>query len=174
MLRPVLAIVTVVAACVTVGVVGQNEEAQSPQVQVGMPLSPEYEPVTASSDVVMEFSRIKVGTVAAPAPEVEEAIAKPAPAPVGGMERISQIMAQYGVYAHPATRFHIGTLPADCMPAHACVVQDGVGKIDFYMLPDQITPYLVIHEIAHTKGILDECAADNFTAQYVGHRGHYC
>lgn len=178
MFRTLPTVTAIVFAFVSFGVVHQVLDTPTVTVRESILPALEQEAVTVSNDEVLKFPRSEVLTIAAP-PTISEPGNLPRtgghlPSAEGGMARINQIMTQYGVYAHPATQFHIGSLPLECQPAHACVIQDGLGKIDFYMLPDQITPYLVIHEIAHTQGILDECVADNFTAKYVGHRGSYC
>jgi hypothetical protein len=48
-------------------------------------------------------------------------------------------------------------------------------NITLYIAPDQITPYLLFHEIAHTHGIMDECGADQYARSVVGPvAGYYC
>lgn len=105
----------------------------------------------------------------------------PVAAPVtSGNAWIQATMAKYGVYPAAGTQFVIGPMPAGCIGADGCTefyeTPEGVGY-DYVITirPGQLTEYLLIHEIAHARGIRNECAADNFARSYLGPvPGHYC
>lgn len=98
-----------------------------------------------------------------------------------GHEWINATMAKYGVYPEPGTKFVIGPMPAGCEGADGCTEWLRNTKTGVYhsytitLRPGQLTEYLLIHEIAHARGVRDECAADNFARSILGPiSGHYC
>lgn len=110
--------------------------------------------------------------VTEPAP-VEPPV-KPAPVDNSAMAWANSVMAKYGYWANPMTQWHFApTLPPEC-PGDACVrtvSKSDTGEvvsIDLYMKTGMLIEYLLIHEVAHTNGIMNECAADAKAAEVMG------
>lgn len=98
---------------------------------------------------------------------------------------VERMTKMYGVYPHPATQVIISEkLACDDGKQNisGCVGQDTFAghptaqNMQMYLTPDSIGDiYVLFHEIAHTKGILDECSADNYSRSITGlPGGHYC
>ena len=130
--------------------------------------------VTADASVILANQRVEVRTEPAPTPPVAATSAS-------GHAWIQDTMAKYGVYPEAGTRFAVGQMPAGCEGAHGCTqfryYPDTGVAFDYTITirPDQLTEYLLFHEIAHARGVRDECGADNFARSVLGPvPGHYC
>lgn len=100
----------------------------------------------------------------APAPAPQPA---PAPAPMDPYQWINATMAKYNVYPYPGTQIVIGY--GQCGNRDGCTHQETMGGaptrkgIVMFIAPTGIgKEFVLMHEIAHTHGILDECQADAF------------
>jgi hypothetical protein len=164
-----------------------------------------YADVLIVPDSKLDFTRTEVTTKPAPKPEIvkpvppEQTLLKPiVPVPVKPpvvtvgpeMAWVNATTKKYGVYAEPRTVFKFGPIPIRCAVngrnADACVITDKItytdGRVEIvgitlYMDSNKLTEYLLFHEIAHTQGIYDECAADKFAAGVLGTApgsGYYC
>lgn len=156
--------------------------------------------ITADPTVVLTNQRVEIRTEPAPS-EIPPAPGRPraesseppatvpaqaplpsvAAAPATGHAWIQETMAKYGVYPEAGTQFVIGQMPAGCERAHGCTqfryYPDTGVAFDYTITirPDQLTEYLLLHEIGHARGIRDECGADNFARSVLGPvPGHYC
>lgn len=102
------------------------------------------------------------------------------PAALKGQAWVDATMAKYGVWPPAGTQFIFGPMPASCPGADGCTVYsyhaDGVPfNIKITLKPEVLSEYLLFHEIGHSKGVKDECAADNFSRSVIGPvQGHYC
>lgn len=144
-------------------------------VQEVLPTPP---PVAAAPEVVVPealpvpMPEVAPQPIPAPVPMPEVV---PAPAPLSGMDWVNATMAKYGVYPHPQTQIVIGTPP--CGPgSDGCLSglwqNDETGEAfvpERAVLTLTIAPHAVgnefvlFHEIAHSWGIIDECAADQYS-----------
>ena len=140
--------------------------------------------IKADANAHLANHNVAVSTEPAPA---KPAPAKPSPAkqqaleaPASGQDWIQATMARHGVYPPSGTQMGIGSMPAGCEGAHGCTsyhLDPATGQVaaTITILPGQLTEYLLFHEIAHAKGIHDECEADNFARSVLGPvPGHYC
>lgn len=142
--------------------------------------------ITADPAVALAYTRVEVLTEPAlPEPPAAAPAQAPRPsvatAPALGHAWIQETMARYGVYPEPGTQIVIGQMPSGCEGAHGCTqfryYPDTGVAFDYTITirPDQLTEYLLVHEIAHARGIRDECGADNFARSVLGPvPGHYC
>lgn len=116
---------------------------------------------------------------AAPVQQKATPTASPTPT-LTGQAWVDATMAKYGVYAPAGTQFIFGAMPATCPGADGCTVYsyraDGIPfNVQITLKPGVLSEYLLFHEIGHSKGVRDECAADNFARSVVGPvKGHYC
>lgn len=99
---------------------------------------------------------------------------------------VDRMTKQFNVYPRTGTRI----IFADSSPCDkgadkrsGCVTQDldflgrATGQnIDLYLAPDAVGDiYVLFHEIGHTKGMLDECTADEYSRSITGlPGGFYC
>lgn len=99
---------------------------------------------------------------------------------------VDRMTKKFNVYPHSGTRI----IFADSNPCDegkdkrsGCVSQDldflgrAMGQnIDLYLAPDSIGDiYVLFHEIGHTRGMLDECTADEYSRSITGlPGGFYC
>lgn len=140
--------------------------------------------ITADPGVLLTNQRVEVRTEPAPPAAMtppQAPLPSVADAPATGHAWIQETMTRYGVYPEAGTRFVIGQMPAGCEGAHGCTqfryyVDTGVAfDYTITIRPDQLTEYLLFHEIGHARGIRDECGADNFARSVLGQvPGHYC
>lgn len=102
-----------------------------------------------------------------------------------GYAWITQMQTKYSAHATAGTKFNItDTLPSSCgADAVGCftAMQDSATGVwsdkNVWILPSQVgsDPWILFHEIAHSHGIRDECAADEWARQFLpGHMGAYC
>jgi hypothetical protein len=151
--------------------------------------------ITADPTVALANQRVEVRTEPAPpepspAPGVESAappamaqvpLSSVADAPATGHAWIQETMAKYGVYPEAGTRVRhwpdAGRLRRRArLHQFRYYVDTGVAfDYTITIRPDQLTEYLLFHEIGHDRGIRDECGADNFARSVLGPvPGHYC
>ena len=94
------------------------------------------------------------------------------PTPLGDpYQWIQDAQRQYGVYADPDTRFIVSDAGNCGGPRGGCTNQWSTftGPITTHISPSGIGDYqLLFHEIAHTRGIIDECAADRWAHNVTG------
>lgn len=152
--------------------------------------TPSSTPAPLPSVTLLEPER-PVPVPAAPAPP--SGTVGPSPLPTatatnpdaGEYAKIEAIQDKYDTYAAPGTTFVVGPMPeGECRDngAHGCTTTISnrrtgeIHSITITILPGHVTDYLVIHEIMHSKGIHNECAADKATRKVIGnnHNFHYC
>ena len=84
---------------------------------------------------------------------------------------IQDAQRRYGVYADPDTTFLVSDVGNCGGPRGGCTNQWSTftGPITTHISPSGIGDYqLLFHEIAHTRGIIDECAADRWAHNVTG------
>lgn len=142
-------------------------------------------PITADSGVQLSAAKVAIATSPAPIESSHDSTTKTAFVPSDqtptGHAWIQATMDKYGIYPEAGTQFVIGPMPAGCEGADGCTqfryyVDTGVAfDYTITIAPGELTDYLLIHEIAHARGIRDECGADNFVRSVLGPvPGHYC
>lgn len=173
------------------GVVADNVPLGYDKVEVGTTPAPPPALVPVQPEPVATTTPELIITVPSPGPEPAPVPVVPDPEPLpeppavvsNELAMIAEIQAQYGQYARAGTVWTVGPMPAGyCDGGLGCTIQtvgvDGLpdgASISVTILPGHVTPYVVMHEIAHTNGILDECAADQWALSIVGGtNGHYC
>lgn len=97
---------------------------------------------------------------------------KVAPAPGSDPYRwIQDAQNLYGVYADPDTTFIVSDAGNCGGPGGGCTDQWSTftGPITTHISPSGIGDYqLLFHEIAHTRGVINECAADRWAHNVTG------
>lgn len=135
--------------------------------------------IKANPDAQLANHNVEVSTEPAPpkrSPAKQQALETPA----SDQDWIQSTMARHGIYPPAGTHVGIGSMPPGCEGAHGCTsyhLDPATGQVAaaITILPGQLTEYLLFHEIAHAKGIRDECGADNFARSVIGPvPGHYC
>lgn len=100
-------------------------------------------------------------------------------------EWIDRLTKKFDVYPHPNAEVIVASSTPCDIPdriVDGCVIQDMIfshptgWNMKMYIADKAVgDAYVLFHEIAHTKGILDECAADNYSRSVTGlPGGYYC
>lgn len=99
---------------------------------------------------------------------------------------VDRMTKEFNIYPHEGTSvIFASSTPCDDggYKRSGCVTQevDFLGRttgrnIDLYLAPDAVGDiYVLFHEIGHTKGLLDECTADEYSRSVTGlPGGFYC